>query len=64
MLKINDLEELVKTPLGGTLGASTSGLPMDEAMDVGESIELSEEEKLVAQFSPNEANIGLLQSLC
>ena len=60
MVKINDLEELVEPPLGGTLGVSTSGLPNDEAMDVDESIGLQEEAKLAALFSASEANIGLL----
>ena len=40
MVKINDLEELAKPPLSGTLGASTSGPPKDEAMDMEESIGL------------------------
>ena len=48
MLKLNDLEELVEPPLGGTSGASTSGLPKDEAMDLDEGIGLQEEAKLVA----------------
>ena len=40
MVKINDLEELVEPPLGGTLGASTLGLPKDEVMDLDGGIRL------------------------
>lgn len=40
MVKLNDLEELVEQPLGGTLGASTLGIPKDEAMDLDEGIGL------------------------
>ena len=60
MVKLNDLEELVEPPLGGTPGSSTSGLPKDEVMHLDEGIELQEEAKLEAQFSPGKANIGLL----
>ena len=60
MVKINDLEELVEPLLGGTLGTSTLGLPKNEVMDVDESVRFWEEAKLVAQFNPNEASIGLL----
>ena len=40
MVKMNDLEELAEPPLSGTLGASTSGTPKDDAMDVEESVGL------------------------
>lgn len=48
MVKINDLEELVEPPLGGTPDASTLGLPKDETMDMDESVGLQEEVKLAA----------------
>ena len=60
MVKINDLEEQVEPPLSGTLGASTSGTPKDDAMDVEESVGLQEEAKLAAQFSPGDAQAGHL----
>jgi hypothetical protein len=60
IVKINDLEEQVKSPLSGTLGASTSGTPKDDAMDVEESVGLQEEAKLAAQFSPSDAHVGHL----
>ena len=58
MVKINDLEGLVEPPLSGTLGASTSGPPKDETMDVEESVGLQKEAKMATQFSPGEAHIG------
>ena len=60
MVKINDLEELAEPPLSGTLGASTSSNPKDDAMDMEESVELYEEAKLASQFSPGEAHTGHL----
>ena len=60
MVKINDLEELAEPLLSGTLGASTSGTPKDDAMDVEESVGVQEEAKMVAQFSPDEAHTGHL----
>ena len=60
MVKINDLEELSKLPLSGTLGASTSGTPKDDTMDMEESVGLQEEAKLAAQFSLGEAHTGHL----
>jgi hypothetical protein len=60
MVKINDLEELAEPPLSGTLGASTSSTPKDNAMDVEESVGLQEEAKLATQFSPGKAHTGHL----
>ena len=40
MVKINDLEEKAEPLLSGTMGASTSGNPRDDAMDVEESVGL------------------------
>ena len=60
MVKINDLEELGEPPLSGTLGASTSGTPKDDAMDVEESMGLEKEAKLAAQFSLGEAHTSHL----
>ena len=42
MVKLNDLEELVELLLGGTLGASTSAPPQEEAMDMEEVGRLAE----------------------
>ena len=60
MVKLNDLEELVEPPLGGTLGASTSAPPQDEAMDLEEEARRLAEANDMAQFSPREANFGLV----
>ena len=60
MVKINDLEEQVELSLSGTLGASTSGTPKDDAMDVEESVGLQEETKLATQFSPDKSHAGHL----
>lgn len=60
MMKINNLEELAKFPLSGTLGASTSGPPKEKAMDMEESVGLQKEAKLAAQFTPGEAHTGHL----
>ena len=38
MVKLNDLEELAKLPLGGTSGASSSALPQEEAMDLEDKV--------------------------
>ena len=60
MVKINDLEELYEPSLSGTLGASTSSTPKDDAMDMEESVGLQEEAKLATQFSLSEAHTGHL----
>ena len=58
MVKINDLEEQAEPPLSGTLGASTSGTPKDDVMDVEESVGLKEEARLAAHFSTGGAHYG------
>ena len=58
MVKINDLEEKAKPPLSGTMGASTSNNPRDDAMDVEESVGLQEEARLAAHLSPGGAIVG------
>ena len=60
MVKLNNLEELVEPPLGGTPGASTSAQPKDAAMDLEEEEGHPEEENELAQFSPGEANYGMV----
>lgn len=60
MVKLNDLEELVEPLLGETLGASASARPKDAAMELDEDDELQEEANETAQFSPSEANYGLV----
>ena len=60
MVKLNDLEELVEPPLGGNAGASTLDPPKDVAMDLDEADGLQEEANAKAQFSPDEANFGLV----
>lgn len=59
MVKLNDLEELAKPSLGGTLGASTSTPPKDVVMDLDEEDRLQEEANEMAQFNLAEANYGL-----
>ena len=51
MVKINDLEEKVEPPLSGVMGASSSGNPWDDAMEVKESVGLWDEANLVVHFS-------------
>ena len=51
MVKINDLEEKAEPLLSGTMGASTSGNPRDDAMDVEESVGLQDEARLAKHFS-------------
>ena len=60
MVKLNDLEELAEPLLGGAPGVSTSRLAKDEVMDLDDGDRLQEEVNVAAQFSPDEANIGLL----
>lgn len=60
MVKINDLEELAEPPLSGTLGASTSGPPKHEAMDMEERLGLQEEASLATQFIPGKAHTSHL----
>ena len=60
MVKLNDLEELAEPPLGGTPGTSTSAPPKDAAMDLDEEGRIQEEANETAQFSPSEANYGLV----
>ena len=60
MVKLNDLEELAKPPLGGTLGASSSTPPKDAAMDLEEEEGRLEEANEMAQFIPSEANYGMV----
>ena len=60
MVKLNDLEELAESLLGGTSGASTSMSPQDEAMDLEEEAGRLAEANDMAQFSPREANFGLV----
>ena len=60
MVKLNDLEELVEPLLGGNSRASTSDLPKDTAMDLDEADGLQDVASADAQFSPNEANFGLV----
>lgn len=55
MVKINDLEEKVEPPLSDTMGASTSGNPREDAMDVEESVALQEEGRLAAHLNPRDA---------
>lgn len=58
MVKFNDLEEMVEPSLGGTLGASTSTPPKDEAMDLEEEEGRLVDANEMAQFSLDEANYG------
>ena len=60
MVRLNDLEELDEPLLGGTLGTSASTPHKDIAMDLDEEDGLQEEVNEMAQFSPNEANYGLV----
>lgn len=60
MVKLDDLEELDEPPLGGNLGSSTSKLPKDVAMDLDEADEIQEEANAMTQFSPSEANFGVV----
>ena len=60
LVKLKDLEELTEPPLGGTLEATTSGSPKEEMLDLDVEDDIQEEENTEAQFSPGEAQIGLL----
>ena len=60
MVKLNDLEELAETTLGGNSGTSTSDLPKDATMDLDEADKLQEMASADAQFSADEANFGLV----
>ena len=60
MVKLNDLEELAEPLLGGTPDASTSAPPKDVAMDLDEDDRLQEEANAATQFSPDEANYGMV----
>lgn len=60
MVLLNDLEELVEPPLGGNLSTSTLAPPKDVVMNLDEEDELKEEANEMAQFSPDEANYGLV----
>ena len=60
MVKLNELEELAKPLLRGTLGASTSEPHKDVVMYLDEADRLHEEVNEVAQFSPYEGNFGLV----
>lgn len=44
LVKLNDLEELAKPPLGGTPEATTSGLPKEEMLDLEVEDAIQEEE--------------------
>ena len=60
MVKLNDLEELDEPPLGGPPGASTSAPPKDAAMDLEEEDGHPDEANEMDQFSPSEANYGMV----
>ena len=60
MVKLNDLEELAESLLGGTLGASTLAAPKNVVMDLEEEEESMEEVNEMDHFSPGEANYGLV----
>ena len=60
MVKFNDLEELAESPLGGTPGAQTSAPPKDATMDLEEEEGRLQEVNEMAQFTPGEANYGLV----
>lgn len=60
MVKLNDPEELVEPPLGGTTGALTLAPPKDATMDLDEEDGLQEEVNAMAQFSLGETNYGLV----
>ena len=60
MVKLNDLEELAEPSLGRNSSASTSNLPKDATMDLDKADELQELASADAQFSPDEANFGLV----
>ena len=60
LVKLTDLEELVNTSLGGTPEATTLGPPKEEMLDLDVEDDIQEEENAEAQFSPDEAHIGML----
>ena len=60
LVKLNDLEEVVEPPLGGTPEATTLGQPKDEMLDLEVDDAVSEEDNEVAHFSPGETQINLL----
>lgn len=60
MVKLNDLEELAKLPLGGTPGASTSAPPQEEAINLDGEAGRMMEVKDKAQLSSGEDNFSFM----
>ena len=60
MVKLNDLEEMVEPPLGGTSGDLTLAPPQEEAMDLDGVAGRMTETNDKAKLSPGEENFGLV----
>ena len=58
LVKVNDLEELLEPPLGGTPKVSTSGPPKEEMLDLEVEDSMQGESNVDAQFHPGEAQNG------
>ena len=59
MVKLHDLVDLGEPPWRGMAEASTSGLPKDESMELGETIGNQDEDIVGATASLREDNLGL-----
>lgn len=59
LMKLQDLVDLVKPPLGGNPATRTSGQLKEEAMEMDDEEEEKEEATLEGQHSLGEGNLGL-----
>ena len=60
LVKLNELEDVAKPPLGGNQELFVSRLPRDEPMDMEAEDIVLEDAKEEAQFILGESQIGLL----
>ena len=60
LVKLNELEEVAKPPLGGLPKASSSRMPRDDMQDLDDDEAALEDEGEVERFSPGESQLGLL----
>lgn len=60
LVKLNELDEVAKPPLGGNQECLVSRLPRDEPMDMEAEDAVLEEAKEDARFSPEESRLNLL----
>lgn len=60
LVKLNELEEVVKPLLGGMIESSTSRPPKEEMLDLEEEDTAPEDDSEATRSSPGESQIGLL----